>query len=72
MDNLFERLKEFARDNPNGFTVYIKNLSRVKSGYAVALIETQNCFGDEGLAKVISVTNEKTGIVGGWGNDGKF
>ena len=38
----------------------------------MALKETQNSFGDEGLKKVISVATEKTGIVGGWREDGKF
>lgn len=62
MEQLIERLKEIAKQNPHGFT----------AGWSVALKETQNSFGDAGLKKVIAVTTEKTGIVGGWREDGKL
>jgi hypothetical protein len=71
MQNLIRALKKIAKENPNGFTVYLKDLRPVIEGWAVALKETQNCFGDEGLKKVIEVATEKTGIVGGW-KDKKF
>jgi hypothetical protein len=72
MEHLIEKLKEIAKENPSGFTVYLKDLTPVKEGWAVALKETQNSFGDEGLKRVIEVATEKTGIVGGWTEDGKF
>lgn len=72
MEELIKNLKQIARENPNGFTVYLKDLSPVKKGWVVALKQTQNSFGDEGLKKVISVATEKTGVVGGWKADGKL
>ncbi len=72
MENLIEKLKEIAKENPAGFTVYLKDLSFVKEGWSVALKETQNSFGDEGLKKVIAVASEKTGIVGGWNEQGEL
>ena len=72
IESLIERLKQIAIENPTGFTVYLKDLSPVKEGWSVALKETQNSFGDEGLMKVIAVASEKTGIVGGWNEEGKL
>jgi hypothetical protein len=72
MEELIKNLHQIARENPNGFTVYLKDLSPVKKGWVVALKETQHSFGDEGLKKVISVATEKTGVVGGWKEDGKL
>ena len=72
VDDLINKLKEIARRNPHGFTVYLDNLRPVTSGWSVALKETQNSHSDEGLKHVIAVANAKTGIVGGWSEDGKF
>jgi hypothetical protein len=72
LEELIKSLKQIAKENPNGFTVYLKDLSPVKRGWVVALKETQNSFGDDGLKKVITVATTKTGIVGGWRADGKF
>ena len=61
--------------NPEGFTVNAANLQPVTTGYAVALKQTQNSFGAEGLAKVANVieelqatseTNGRTLAFGGW------
>lgn len=41
--------------NPEGFTVNAATLQPVTTGYAVALKQTQNSFGNEGLAKVANV-----------------
>ena len=71
-NEVLKKLKQIAKENPTGFTVYLKNLIPVEKGWSVALKETQNSFGDEGLLKVLSVANERTGIVGGWREDGKF
>lgn len=72
MGNLIEKLKQIAKENPTGFTVYLKDLTPVKSGWVVALKETQNSFGDDGLKRVIEVATAKTGIVGGWNEEGKL
>ena len=61
--------------NPEGFTVNAANLQPVTTGYAVALKQTQNSFGAEGLAKVANVIEElqnsgnlngRTLAFGGW------
>lgn len=72
MKRIIETLKQIASENPAGFTVYLKDLSPVKKGWVVALKETQNSFGDEGLLKVLAVASEKTGVVGGWNEEGKL
>ncbi len=71
MDNLIERLIEIAIENPDGFTVRIPSCEFVKSGWVIAMKETQNSFGVEGLIKVIDIANKTTNIVGGW-KDGQF
>lgn len=60
---MIERLLEIAKENPDGFTVYTSTLQHVKRGWVVALKETQNCFGEDGLKKVLTYD---TGYVGGW------
>ena len=74
MDNseLFERLKEIALSNPQGFTVRVPDLIPIKKGWSVALKETQDSFGDEGLRKVIEVALKTTMIVGGWNEKDGF
>lgn len=61
--------------NPEGFTVNAANLQPVTTVYAVSLIQTQNSFGAEGLAKVANVIDElqasgnlngRTLAFGGW------
>ncbi|GAP73081.1 hypothetical protein SAMD00024442_6_42 [Candidatus Symbiothrix dinenymphae] len=69
MTNLFEAIKTIASENPDGFTVKIPELEFVTSGYIAAYIETQNCFGDEGLRKVIEHAEHHDKIVGGWLNE---
>jgi hypothetical protein len=64
--NKIERLKQIASEYPNGFTVYTTNLEPVKSGWVVALKETQNSFGDEGLIKALEVAQRTSKVVGGW------
>lgn len=70
---LAERLLEVASENPTGFTISLTDFQPVKRGWAVALKETQNCFGRVGAEKVISIALEKSsGIVGGWKYDKDF
>jgi len=69
---LVERLKELARLNPSGFTVTVPDLIPVKRGWSVAIKETQNSFGDEGLKRVLEIALETTQIMGGWDEDNEF
>lgn len=68
MTYLFEAIKKIAEENPDGFTVKIPSLEFQISGYIAAYSETQNCFGDEGLRKVLKHAAENDKIVGGWLN----
>lgn len=47
-----------AAMSPEGFTVNAANLQPVTTGFAVAMKQTQNSFGAEGLAKVANVIEE--------------
>lgn len=60
---MIEKIMQIAKENPNGFTVYTKDLQHVKKGWVVAIKETQNCFGIDGLTKVIQMN---TDCIGGW------
>lgn len=64
-----------AAMNPEGFTVNAATLQPVTKGFAVAMKQTQNSFGAEGLAKVANVIEElqnsdemngRTLALGGW------
>ena len=44
--------------NPEGFTVNAATLQPVTAGYAVAMKQTQNSFGVEGLKKVANTIEE--------------
>lgn len=63
-------LAAIAMANKEGFTVSAANLQPVKSGYAVAVADTQNSFGFEGLANVVKYVSEHPEInaFGGWYN----
>lgn len=63
-------LAAIAMANKEGFTVSAANLQPVKSGYAVAVADTQNSFGLEGLANVVKYVTEHPNInaFGGWYN----
>ncbi|MDR0844794.1 MAG: hypothetical protein LBN71_06200, partial [Tannerella sp.] len=69
MTNLFEAIKAIAYENPAGFTVKIPEMEFVTSGYVAAYLETQNCFGDAGLMKVLEHAGKHENIVGGWQNE---
>lgn len=64
-----------AAMRPEGFTVDAANLQPVTTSFAVAMKQTQNSFGTEGLAKVANVIEElqasgnldgRTLAFGGW------
>lgn len=69
MTDLIERVWEYSKNNPNGFTLNIETLTAVKFGIIVAFKDTQNSFGKQSLEHVIkhSLQNGKT--VGGWLNE---
>lgn len=51
-------LATIAMNNKDGFTVNAATLQPVKKGYAVAVSDTQNSFGLEGLANVVKYVSE--------------
>lgn len=63
-------LATIAINNKEGFTVNAATLQPVKSGYAVAVADTQNSFGFKGLANVVKYVSEHPDInaFGGWYN----
>ena len=68
--SLFFALLAIAQQNPDGFTVDKNTLQPVKSGYAVAVAETQNSFNGYGLLKVIDhvLAHNEINAFGGWFN----
>ena len=52
------KVAAIAALNPSGFTVDAATLQPVTAGYAVAMKQTQNSFGTEGLAKVANTIEE--------------
>lgn len=66
----FNALMEIASQNPEGFTVNKESLQPVKSGFSVAVSDTQNSFGPQGAAKVVYYANKHNNIsaLGGWFN----
>lgn len=63
-------LATIAINNKDGFTVNAANLQPVTKGYAVAVADTQNSFGFEGLANVVKYVDDHSEInaFGGWYN----
>lgn len=63
-------LATIAMNNKEGFTVNAANLQPVTTGYAVAVSDTQNSFGFEGLANVVKYVQDHPEInaFGGWYN----
>lgn len=61
-------LANIALVNPDGYTVDARTLQPVTSGYAVAVKDTQNSFGNEGLARVIKYVKDhhEVNAFGGW------
>lgn len=63
-------LAAIAINNKDGFTVNAATLQPVTRGYAVAVADTQNSFGLEGLANVVKYVFDHPEInaFGGWYN----
>lgn len=68
MKDLIERVLEYSKNNPNGFTLNIETFKEVKFGIVVAFKETQNHFGIQHLQEVINHALENNKTVGGWLN----
>ncbi len=68
--NLVKALTAIAAANLEGYTVDAKTLEPITSGYAVAVLDTQNSFGAEGLKRVIDyvTTHKEINAFGGWFN----
>lgn len=63
-------LAAIAINNKDGFTVDAATLQPITRGYAVAVADTQNSFGLEGLANVVKYVFDHPEInaFGGWYN----
>lgn len=63
-------LATIAMNNKEGYTVNAATLQPVTTGYAVAVADTQNSFGLEGLANVVKYVSEhpEVNAFGGWYN----
>lgn len=63
-------LASIAMANKDGYTVNAETLQPVTTGYAVAVVETQNSFGFEGLENVVKYVSEhpEVNAFGGWYN----
>lgn len=68
--SVFFALLAIAAANKNGFTVNAANLEPVTTGYAVAVADTQNSFGYEGLSNVVKYVSDhpEVNAFGGWYN----
>jgi hypothetical protein len=69
MEHFFEVIQKIAKANPEGFTVDLTTFKKVTGGISVAYLETQNCFGDEGLKRVLEHAIMHENKVGGWFDD---
>lgn len=65
MEKLIQSLIQLSKDQPKGFTVDL-DLNNVTEGFAVALFDTQNSFGEDGLRKVVQIAKEQNLKIGGW------
>jgi fructokinase len=63
------KIKKIAVRNPDGFTIELPTLNPVISGIIAAYKETQDCFGDNGLEKVIEHSINHDKVMGGWLNE---
>jgi hypothetical protein len=68
MTDLFERVWEYSKNNPDGFTLNIETMKPLKYGIIVAYKETQDSFGKQQLQNVINHALQHENIVGGWLN----
>lgn len=69
MNKLIERVWEYSKNNPNGFTLNIETFKEVKFGIVVAYNDTQNGFGKQSLEHIINHSLKYDKLIGGWLND---
>jgi hypothetical protein len=70
MNASIKLIAAIAAMNAAGFTINAETLQPVTSGYAVAIRDTQNSFGDAGIANVLkAVKAGKANAIGGWYDD---
>lgn len=70
MKTTVKLIAAIAAMNPLGFTINAQTLQPVTSGYAVAIKETQNSFGNEGIKNVLNAVNSgRANAIGGWYDD---
>jgi fructokinase len=74
IDVLTEKIASYAKRNKDGFTLNIRTLQPVKSGFVVSYKATQNSFAKLELQSVINHALKHDCVVGGWFNetDGKY
>ena len=72
MKQLIERVWEYSKKNPNGFTLNIETFKPIANGICVGFLATQNCFGKEGLKRAIHHALENEKIIGGWLSDNQL
>jgi len=68
MTDLIERVWEYSKNNPDGFTLNIETMKPLKYGIIVAYKETQDSFGKQQLQNVINHALRHQKMVGGWLN----
>lgn len=67
MNTTINVIAAIAAMNTSGFTIDANTLSPIKEGYAVAIAETQNSFGIQGIANVLdAIAKGKANAIGGW------
>ena len=67
MNATIKLIAAIAAMNAAGFTINEETLQPVTSGYAVAIRDTQNSFGESGIATVLkAVSDGKANAIGGW------
>ena len=69
MKQAIKRVWEYSQNNSHGFTLNIETFKPIKFGICVAYLETQNCFGRQGLEQAINHAFKHNKIIGGWLND---
>lgn len=69
-DLIRKEVAKIAQQMPDGFTFNLFTNRIVTRGYAVASVQTQDCFGKQGLFRVIKFClSHSNYCVGGWKNE---
>lgn len=69
---LIEKVWDYSKSNPNGFTINICDWTVPEKGIAVSYASTQNSFDKEALTNVVEHSLKHDCFVGGWLDDGKY